>query len=582
MLCNTIQAQYEGGSGRQEAFGSSVILQLNDGQVAEASQLIYTTNPDPTFAIHQTINTLNLEYRTANGQIAFFETGNVVLTFQTNPGSATLLGTTTSTPINGLVSFSGLGVSNTASGYELLASGAGVTSAISSDFDIVQGGAGFGYFAGGSGRQEAMADGPATGTLSGQVFWVGGGGSSPTAWNDPLNWFPNTAVPSTSARLAMEPNNNGHNPILDQNRTVFSFNFNGANKKIVLGNFNLTPTGALDGANANNFVQTNGTGSLKRSILNSSSFTFPVGNSTYNPVSISNRTGTADDFSVRVLDEVYYNGLTGGVSASPRVKRTWNIDKLNPTANAGNGVDFTFNWNSNEVSSPAPSNYSLYHYDANGNAWGQVLTGQIDPNFNSANNSMIWTGYKGTFSPFGIGDQNTPLPIKLLYFTAECNPQGSRVLRWATASEINSDYFELQSSDDMLHWTNLKTIPALGFHSSTYQYPEVVDSKPSQTTKYYRLKQVDLDGEYTYFQTIAAHCPLSATSVSLYPNPTAEDLHIQGAQTGVSWEILDMTGRRIRTGTINDRPLQSISILGLPAGIYRLKLPTISFPFIIQ
>ena len=88
--------------------------------------------------------------------------------------------------------------------------------------------------------------------------------------------------------------------------------------------------------------------------------------------------------------------------------------------------------------------------------------------------------------------------------------------------------------------------------------------------------------EYTYFQAIAAHCPFSATSISLYPNPTAEDLHIQGAQSGVSWEILDMTGRRIRTGTINDRPLQSISILGLPAGIYRLKLPTISLPFIIQ
>ena len=134
----------------------------------------------------------------------------------------------------------------------------------------------------------------------------------------------------------------------------------------------------------------------------------------------------------------------------------------------------------------------------------------------------------------------------------------------------------------MLHWTILKTIPALGFHSSTYQYPEVLDSKPSQTTRYYRLKQVDLDGEYRYFQTLAAYCPFSGTSISLYPNPTAEHLHIQGAQAGVSWEIIDMTGRRILNGTINERPLQSISILGLPDGIYRLKLPTISLPFIIQ
>jgi hypothetical protein len=270
------------------------------------------------------------------------------------------------------------------------------------------------------------------------------------------------------------------------------------------------------------------------------------------------------------------NGTWGRQVADPHVNATWDISKTN--SNTGSGVDLVFQWESSQERNSI-ANFNLNRH--NGTDWdfavntSKAVTG-------STTKIMNHRGYTGTFSQFAIGDQNTPLPIKLLYFTAECNPQGSRVLRWATASEINSDYFELQSSDDMLHWTNLKTIPALGFHSSTYQYPELVDSKPSQTTKYYRLKQVDLDGEYTYFQTIAAHCPLSATSVSLYPNPTAEDLHIQGAQTGVSWEILDITGRRIRTGTINERPLQSISILGLPAGIYRLKLQTISFPFIIQ
>jgi hypothetical protein len=576
-------AQYEGGSGRQEALGSSVILQLNDGQVAVASQLIYTTNPDPTFAIHQTINTLNLEYRTANGQIAFFETGNVVLTFQTNPGSATLLGTTTSTPINGLVSFSGLGVSDTASGYELLASGAGGTSAISSAYDVIQGGAGLGFFDGGSGRQDAMADvSSGLGTLSGQVFWVGGLGVTPTAWNDPLNWFPNTLVPDQNARLALEPNNNGHNPILDQNRTVNSLNFNGANKKVELGNYTLTLTADATGVNSNNYFKTNGSGKLKRlAIPNNEGFTFPVGNSAYNPISITNRTGTPDDFSVRVLDEIYEYGTFGNPNTEPRVKRTWDIDKLNPTANADNGVDFAFNWNSNEVSNPAPSNYTLFHHDANGNGWGQVVTGTRDPNFNPAANSMIWTGYKGSFSPFGVGDQNAPLPVELLYFTAECKPQGT-ALRWATASEVNSAYFELQRSDNMIDWTLLKTIPALGFHSSTYHYPEVLDTEPSQATRYYRLKQVDFDGKHEYFQAVAAFCPGSATAISLYPNPAAEQLHIQGAQAGDPWEILDMTGRRIRTGTIGDQPLHRISILDLPAGLYRIHVSTTSFPFVTR
>lgn len=577
LLISNVQAQYEGGSGRQEALSSTTVLQLNDGATAVTTSLAFTAGPVSTFELSQNLNTLSLEYRVANGQLAYFETGNVVLTFQTNPGSATLNGTTTQTPNNGVATFTGLSVSAFGNGYELLASGASGTTAISTAFEV------YSVNTGGSGRQDAMADASSgLGTLSGQVFWVGGLGAIPTDWNDPLNWFPNTLVPDQNARLALEPNNNGHNPILDQNRTVNSLNFNGANKKVELGNYTLTLTSDATGVNSNNYFKTNGSGKLKRlAIPNNEGFTFPVGNSAYNPISITNRTGTPDDFSVRVLDEIYEYGTFGNPNTEPRVKRTWDIDKLNPTANAGSGVDFAFNWNSNEVSNPAPSNYTLFHHDANGNGWGQVVTGTRDPAFNPTTYSMLWSGYKGSFSPFGIGDQNAPLPVELLYFTAECKPQGT-ALRWATASEVNSAYFELQRSDNMIHWTLLKTIPALGFHSSTYHYPEVLDTEPSQATRYYRLKQVDFDGKHEYFQAVAAFCPGSATAISLYPNPAAEQLHIQGAKAGDPWEILDMTGRRIRTGTIGDQPLHRISILDLPAGLYRIHVSTTSFPFVTR
>ena len=425
------------------------------------------------------------------------------------------------------------------------------------------------WFYGGSGDGDVKSA-RLTSSYLGEIEWVG---TNSTDWNTTGNWRQTVLPVDGRVKISSAAVRDLY---LDQNRTINTLDFNGTGRKVLTGNFNLTVNTGFVGANSSNYVKTTGTGTLKTNIANAASFTFPVGNANYNPVTIVNNNSASDVFSVKVRDEVLVNGTWGRQVADPHVNATWDISKTN--SNTGSGVDLVFQWESSQERNSI-ANFNLNRH--NGTDWdfavntSKAVTG-------STTKIMNHRGYTGTFSQFAIGDQNTPLPIKLLYFTAECNPQGSRVLRWATASEINSDYFELQSSDDMLHWTNLKTIPALGFHSSTYQYPELVDSKPSQTTKYYRLKQVDLDGEYTYFQTIAAHCPLSATSVSLYPNPTAEDLHIQGAQTGVSWEILDITGRRIRTGTINERPLQSISILGLPAGIYRLKLQTISFPFIIQ
>ncbi len=566
--------QYEGGSGRQEALSSTSVLQLNDGQAATTSQLVVVQQPPSMMELSQQFY-LKLEYRTANGQIAYFETGNVSLTFQTNPSGATLGGTTTLAATAGVVEFSGLSIDKIGTGYELLASGAASTSAISNSFTV------FSVGIGGSGRQEAMADGPATGTLSGQVFWVGGLGASPTDWNDPLNWFPNTAVPGSSDRLAMEPNNNGHNPILDQDRTIYSMNFNGADKKLELGNHTLTLTADATGVNSSNYFKTNGSGKLKRpSIPNNEGFTFPVGNSAYNPIAITNRTGTAEWFSVRVLDEIYEYGTFGNANTEPRVKRTWDIDKQTPSASAGNGVDFTFNWNANELSNPAPQNYTLFHHDANGNGWGQVVTGTRDPNFNPAANSMIWTGYKGSFSPFGVGDQNAPLPVELLYFTAECKPQGTS-LNWATASEVNSAYFELQRSTDLIHWSVLKKVTALGFHSSEYTYPEVLDASQYDGVRYYRLRQVDFDGKQEYFQPVAADCPNSGTAVSIYPNPASEQLRIQGAEPGSDWEIFDVSARSLLRGNIQEEGTELISVLSLPAGLYHMHLQNRVFPFVV-
>jgi hypothetical protein len=562
--------QYEGGSGRQEALSSTSVLQLNDGQAAATSQLVVVQQPPSMLELSQQF-ILKLEYRTANGQLAYFETGNVSLTFQTNPSGATLGGTSTLAATAGVVQFSGLSVDKIGTGYELLASGASSTSAVSNAFSY------FSVGIGGSGRQDAMADvSSGLGTLSGQVFWVGGLGATPTAWNDPLNWFPNTAVPDQNARIAIEPNNNGHNPILDQNRTIYSMNFNGANKKLELGSNTLTVAGGMFNPGTSSYVQTASTGSLKRSIINTETFTFPVGNSTYNPVSITNNTGSSDDFSVRVRDAVYLNATSGTIVPTPHVQVTWDITKASGSSSAGNGVDFEFQWDTIQESIPM-ANYYLNHH--NGTGWEIPATTGTPLVSGSNPKTLAFPSYKGTFSPFAIGNSSSALPVQLISFWAECGEDNLRIFQWQTATEYNNDFFVIEELTGDSEWNAVCTVPGAGISTDIQNYRHVYrpTGLNAGIATYYRLKKIDYDGIYDYSGIISLSC--AADWTCYFANPI-EDNTVTGfintpVETIARVELISPTGQLIakRDPSLKvGSNLIEIDHLSLSPGVYVVRV----------
>ena len=552
--------QYEGGSGRQEALSSTTVLHLNNGQAAATSQLVVVQQPHPMLELSQQF-ILKLEYRTASGHLAYFETGNVSLTFQTNPTGATLGGTTTLAATAGVVEFSGLSVDKTGTGYELLASGASSTSATSNAFSY------FSLGIGGSGRQEALGEISPVTTLSGEIFWVGGLGGTPTDWSDRLNWRPNTAVPGSSDHLAMEPNNNGHNPILDQDRTIYSMNFNGAKKKLELGNFNLTLSETITGTDADNYIQTNGTGQLLKNLGSSQTFTFPVGNTAYNPVTITNKTGSADIFSVRVLNEVYWKGTTGGIATTPRVMRTWLIDKNTANSSSGDGVDFEFSWNTGEATAGL-NTPRLYHFD--GTQWQVQRLG-----FTSyTSNSLAYTGYKGTFSPFAIGDDIVLLPVTWLDFRCQASQNGSGLLQWRTAMEQNTRAFKVERSAEGQTYQTIGEVPAAG-NSQTVRTYSFSDLKPLPSGGYYRIKMEDIQGNISYSDVcnLKNNDAANPAPLKVYPNPTHGQLYMIALEPerNFTWEVFSMAGKMVANG--NSRDGKAVAKLThLSEGVYQLRV----------
>ena len=97
--------------------------------------------------------------------------------------------------------------------------------------------------------------------------------------------------------------------------------------------------------------------------------------------------------------------------------------------------------------------------------------------------------------------RNIPLPVELISFEGEIKLQ-SNLLKWATASENNSDYFLLEHSRNGVDWNQLSKIPAMGNSTEYIEYSSW-DYNVQNIVNYYRLSQFDFDGQYEVFEIIA-------------------------------------------------------------------------------
>jgi hypothetical protein len=131
----------------------------------------------------------------------------------------------------------------------------------------------------------------------------------------------------------------------------------------------------------------------------------------------------------------------------------------------------------------------------------------------------------GTGFYFSIGSVNltsAPLPVELISFSATPGSDGV-MLNWATASELNNNYFEVQSSPDGKTWTNVgKKVAGQGTKSTRTDY-QLLDSTPFVGTSYYQLHQVDFDGKDSFSKVVQVNFKYEV-SLKLFPNPAKGEI----------------------------------------------------------
>ncbi|GDX52629.1 hypothetical protein LBMAG27_16760 [Bacteroidota bacterium] len=144
------------------------------------------------------------------------------------------------------------------------------------------------------------------------------------------------------------------------------------------------------------------------------------------------------------------------------------------------------------------------------------------------------------------------LPLELLSFNAELN-NNVVDLTWTTASEHNSDYFTIERSYDGIHFTELMKAKAAGNSTNELNY-STVDEHPLLGVSYYRLKQTDFDGSYKYSQIDQVNYLLTNFNFTIIPNPTTIDnlnLNITGAKDSeIIIRLIDAAGKNYFTSNI--------------------------------
>jgi|SRR6185312_11534433 len=149
-------------------------------------------------------------------------------------------------------------------------------------------------------------------------------------------------------------------------------------------------------------------------------------------------------------------------------------------------------------------------------------------------------------------DNNVGLPITLLTFNA-VRSQNVVLLNWSTATETNNKEFTIERTTDKENWMTVATVKGAG-NSSKVLYYNATDENPADGISYYRLKQTDYDGAFTYSAVVAVEGDPLIPALYMSPNPATNraTLNFQSATAGnATVTIHDCTGREISTITIS-------------------------------
>jgi len=175
---------------------------------------------------------------------------------------------------------------------------------------------------------------------------------------------------------------------------------------------------------------------------------------------------------------------------------------------------------------------------------------------------------------------STTLPITLVSFDAKLTDDTKVKLEWETVSEINTNFYEIERSSDAVNWTSILKEDAAGNSNSLLNY-NTWDNSPLQGISYYRLKNVDFDGQYSYSNIQSVHISNDEnSSLKIYPNPTNGIVTIEGNLLELSQiKLFDILGQDLTSFAMQKSEKNSLilDLSTLKNGVYFIQSNTLVY-----
>lgn len=321
-------------------------------------------------------------------------------------------------------------------------------------------------------------------------------------------------------------------------------------------------------------------GRMQKTVASVSRFIFPIGRDTlYRPIGIDPQTKAVTTFEAE-----YFKGNPPpkSISDEPGIPVVSGIEYWDLKKVTGANVKVTLYWGeSSKVSEDGELEFlRVAHYNTVGGFWENKGYGASTGTWRTG--SVTSEDYQSNFSPYTIASSTMihPLPVHLLNFYAK-RENTKNILSWEAISEENNSGFEIQRSLD-----GFKTFKLLGFVKaalldSGIQTYSFIDSESLQSGVYYRLKQIDANGDFRFSIVKYLEPVKEKPSVTrLFPNPTTGDvvLIVEEHELAkfITYQIISSQGvlKVSKKAVKNDLISESLSydINHLNSGVYNIIL----------